>query len=559
MAKRRGRAAGGGGGMTVTAPQPAGVAHDTPERAGEASRLVGAGERPLDAASLDDLNHRLCIWGVRDADNPAEYSLSTITALLDAGADVNARFGLQDTPLHCLAERGVSAASAQALLDAGAAVDAQDMVGRTPLMLAANRGRVSLVRVLLAAGADVGTRDGYDQCALHFAARASGSRETVDALLAAGADAYAVDRGGDTPFSLAAQEGQQHASYALVMHAYPRMRHSGVTLLYGMCRSSEAHECAMLLQGEPGEPVPTLMLFFAALLGKVDALRGALASGADVHAANRVTGQTALHAAAAEDCADCVAALLEAGADAMARDVNGNTPLSIATEAGHAHVVRLLQGSKPHGGVDSKAGTAKRGKAAAAPPPAAPRAGAPAPRIALDDDHILDDEGDADVALFTAKPGGYYDAASGRAIVGAELDEVLRQQMRGLVAADSDGDGLTPLHHAAFGGAEGYARELLREGAAVYAASHGGMTPLMCAARGGHAPMVRLLLAAGADARALEKNGWGVLHFAAIGGSPEAVTALLAAGADAHARDATGTTPFLSRRRTSSASRSTRC
>jgi hypothetical protein len=80
-------------------------------------------------------------------------------ALLAAGADVNGRDKNGYTALHWAANRG-SAALVRVLLDGGADVNAKTTekhnAGRTPLMLAAG---VEVVRLLLAAGADVTTAD----------------------------------------------------------------------------------------------------------------------------------------------------------------------------------------------------------------------------------------------------------------------------------------------------------------------------------------------------------------------------------------------------------------
>jgi ankyrin repeat protein len=218
------------------------------------ARLMRVAKGSLDAASFEDLNALLCLVGTHDAASLKASGLPTVSALLLAGADANARYEeKRRTPLHCVAQRGVSPASAKALLDGGAEVDAHDDAGHTPLHTAAQMGHASMVRLLLAAGADAGVRDNDDWRALHHAAL-SGSRETAEALLAAGADPHALDRGGDTPFSFAAQEEQRQVFYALLAHAYPRVGPHGAALLYGICKGMKAPQCVLALQGEPGAP-----------------------------------------------------------------------------------------------------------------------------------------------------------------------------------------------------------------------------------------------------------------------------------------------------------------
>ena len=75
--------------------------------------------------------------------------------LINAGARVNHRDSMQETPLHEAAE-DQNAEVAKVLLDHGAEVDAQDVFLRTPLLLAIGRAFRSpdTIRVLLEAGAD---------------------------------------------------------------------------------------------------------------------------------------------------------------------------------------------------------------------------------------------------------------------------------------------------------------------------------------------------------------------------------------------------------------------
>jgi ankyrin repeat protein len=81
-------------------------------------------------------------------------SAPVVVALLKAGADAKALTTTGVTPLHLAAMSG-SAAAISALVDAGADVNATEPAwGQTPLMLAAAQGRMDAVKVLLAKRAD---------------------------------------------------------------------------------------------------------------------------------------------------------------------------------------------------------------------------------------------------------------------------------------------------------------------------------------------------------------------------------------------------------------------
>ena len=79
-------------------------------------------------------------------------------ALLRRGAAVDARDRVKRcTPLHAAARRG-SVAVAAALLDGGADLEARDVAGDTPLRRAVNCGQVEMATFLRARGADAGSR-----------------------------------------------------------------------------------------------------------------------------------------------------------------------------------------------------------------------------------------------------------------------------------------------------------------------------------------------------------------------------------------------------------------
>jgi hypothetical protein len=91
-----------------------------------------------------------------------------ITALLSAGADVNAREDGGWTALLWAAANG-HADAARLLIEAGADVNATNEVGDTTLTLAASRGAPGVVQVLLEAGADHERYDGDGDTPLEVA------------------------------------------------------------------------------------------------------------------------------------------------------------------------------------------------------------------------------------------------------------------------------------------------------------------------------------------------------------------------------------------------------
>ena len=127
----------------------------------------------------------------------------TIVVLLEAGVDIEARNGFDQTALYEAATLGrISVVSA--LLQAGADIDACGSPGRPVLHGAAGSGNSETIKVLLDAGADVNARDDSLRTALHRAAY-EGHADSVAALLEAGADMNMPDRWGTTPLHSAAE------------------------------------------------------------------------------------------------------------------------------------------------------------------------------------------------------------------------------------------------------------------------------------------------------------------------------------------------------------------
>ena len=114
--------------------------------------------------------------------------LDFVVALLEAGADPNARSRFQDwTPLfHATKNRKHGASVVSCLLEHGADPHAKNAEGETALHFAARHNNGDICKLLIAAGSDVNSRDNSDRKALELAARHT-APECIETLLAAGA------------------------------------------------------------------------------------------------------------------------------------------------------------------------------------------------------------------------------------------------------------------------------------------------------------------------------------------------------------------------------------
>jgi len=164
---------------------------------------------------------------------PATENIPLTKALLDRGADVNARDEQGTTALMSAAMYGYPA-TVQLLLERGATINLADdesyvLVGgsfgtakaplgrRTALQYASEFGNVQIMRMLLKQGADTNVRNGYGQ-SLVMEAVASGTTTQLRLLLTSGADVNATDKDGDTALMYAVNSGYLDTISLLVQH-----------------------------------------------------------------------------------------------------------------------------------------------------------------------------------------------------------------------------------------------------------------------------------------------------------------------------------------------------
>jgi ankyrin repeat protein len=259
-------------------------------------------------------------------------SLNAMRLLVKAGADVNAKNGLDASALIWGA---VDVQKTKLLLDAGAEVNVRTKLGRTPLLMAAGRpGSSEIVRILLAKGADTTAADVRGNTPLLEAARVN-DIEVLRLLAEQKVDINAGDFAGLTALGHAAAHSNMEAVRLLLKKG---------------SQVNTAHERAIKVKNGVIAASRITALMAAVPHASIEVVEVLLDAGADV-AARDIRGMTPLMLAVASDTANpqVVRLLLERGSDPPAKSTLGETALDWAKKFNHPEIVRMLGGevSKP--------------------------------------------------------------------------------------------------------------------------------------------------------------------------------------------------------------------
>ena len=289
----------------------------------------------------------------------SETAVSMLSLLVGAGADLHATDDGGRTALH-LALRADGPANVAKLIELGSDVAARDDSGHVADPLDCTRmntatfvqlASVDVVRGCIEGGADVNTRSDESRgplrggsTPLHYAAAGARDPAVVSLLLEAGADVNALDRDRYSPLHRAAERNEDPAMIAVLVEAGADVNawSSGFHIDWGW-----DHTPLHLAVGNANPAVTAALLEAGA---NVDALKG--------------TGTgTPLHQAAGRESNPAVVALLiAAGADVNARaevwdrccytTSRDRTPLHQAAQANPVAFVMLLDAGADPGALD---------------------------------------------------------------------------------------------------------------------------------------------------------------------------------------------------------------
>ncbi len=193
--------------------------------------------------------------------------------------------------------------------------DGSDVSGKTPLMIASKFGDTELVKVLIAAKADVNLSTSSQVTPL-FLASIDGFVEIVRLLLEHGAQVDTLTKDGWTALMIACHQGHLEVAQALLdAHAHIHMK--------------GADEGTALVAACPNGHIKIVQLL--------------LAHGADVNVVIKDNKLTPLLLAVQGGYIELVELLIAHGADIHAKTADGNTALTIAEKRADSAMVNLIK------------------------------------------------------------------------------------------------------------------------------------------------------------------------------------------------------------------------
>ncbi len=325
--------------LAVMDPPSHKVMHQLIQAGADLHARNGAGDTPL---------HEACAQGSRES----------VAYLIEQGAHPKAVDGDGNTPLHIAGRGGYLLVTELLIMGCKVDIHATNDDGKTALHSACGQNRLSVAKCLLRAGARTNVTDFYGMTPLHYAAQ-TGNQELVRLLLDHGADLVARDDEGENALHKAAFYFQIEVA-ELLCDLDRKRRHPSLlngedvrqerplhetvkqSKIHGrMDRSRKELMISILVhRGAPinaGDEDGLTVLHVAAHNGDLAAIKHLLKLSASLPRKRRVQvdvldrfHQTPLHLAAGKGHLDAVKLLLKSGAQKDSRAEKLETPLFAA-------------------------------------------------------------------------------------------------------------------------------------------------------------------------------------------------------------------------------------
>ena len=474
------------------------------------SALIAAGAD----VNVDLLNHPPVLTAACGSTN-----ITIVKLLLESGADVNAtgmkgwRANIQDdeaSALHMTSLRDHEYV-APVLLEHGAEMEMEVETFGTPLQVAADVGHVSLVQILLEAGAKVDHTNSYGT-ALSIAS-GHGHLEVVQKLLSAGATIFDPPR---VPNALAAAcQWRDRLVIEILLDELSGTEKKASACADAVFSADDEDTFQLLFEhGLSGSP---LVLNQACAAGLDRSVWMLLEAGVDADCDNGEGGH-ALHTAACHQRSGVVKLLLDHGVDVNFQSAKSGSPL-LATLEGFA-APQLRDWSLPRDEYDFMRWMPEAVLWGRSLPEPARSPAKPLPFPDLFDPVCF--------PRATSSGPGYK-----RFIECAEIVRTLVDHGANVnTEPRSFGNAL---HLASFMGTEPIVRLLLDQGADINATGGYFETPLLAALIGDHLAILELLLSRGINVNHFSSEHGTALHYACSKRSKATVWTLLKHGADVNA------------------------
>ncbi|XP_076444800.1 uncharacterized protein LOC143282848 [Babylonia areolata] len=500
------------------------------DSAGRTGLLVACCEGRGDIADLyiqlgADVNTKdtvPCRGGFVDTDDwctPLHYAcknglVSTVELLIQHKADVTATTKNGNTALHfvCLCPSHIASAGAVLhLVQAGAAINARNELGETPLQCAVKKDNSETAERLLQLGAGVNLKDGEGYTALLCAA-CGGHSDTAGRLMHHGADVNMQDENGRSPLLLAIINGHTDTAELLIRHGADvnRRDKEGCSPFLWTIRNGNRDTAEMLIshgadvnrQDKEG----CSPFLWTIRNGNRDTAEMLISHGADVNRRDK-KGCSPFLWTIRNGLMDTAKLLIRHNADVNVQDDNGESPLHHTVCDGRDDITELLLRHGAHVNIQSIFGSTPLHHAA----------------------HI----GYTDTGQLLIRQGAYVDARdklNRTALLTAvshghiQMAEMLIRHRADINA--QNGNGVSPLHLTVSLGRIDMTEMLIRHGADINAQNDAGETPLHSTVSHGRTDIVELLLRHGVDVNTQDKWGKTPLMLGSLFGKSDIVKML---------------------------------